>query len=147
MSKTTLDKCSSGWHLFVKRIWQNQTFLSFFPFTSDSEIRQTSKSRPVLQSRYSKKPGSWLNASCVIRFCHIAWMSIPSHFAFPPGSNSLNAIDPVALCTEKILFSALGIQYFVFLTYNLLHKPKWRSIPAEHSILSISLIIIYMWLL
>ena len=27
MSKTTLDKFSSGWRFFVKRIWQNHTFL------------------------------------------------------------------------------------------------------------------------
>lgn len=85
MSKTTLDKCSSGWHLFVKRIWQNQTFLSFFPFTSDSEIRQTTESQPILQSRYSKKPGSWLNASCIIHFYNIACMSVPLALHFHRG--------------------------------------------------------------
>lgn len=54
MSKTTLDKFSSGWGFFVKRIWQNQTFL-LSPHHVRFWNRQTTESQPILQSRFPKK--------------------------------------------------------------------------------------------
>ena len=150
MSKTTLDKFSSGWHFFCKEDLAESDFSFLSPHHIRFWNRQPTKSQPILQSRYSKKPGSWLNVSCIIHFCNISWMSSPPPFAFPQGNNS---VIPWAVChciQEKIHFSALGIDYFVYLTYNLLPKSKWRNVPPEHSTLSIShkhsLIIIYMCL-
>lgn len=116
MSKTTLDKFSSGWWFFCKENLAESDFPSLSPHHIRFWNRQTTESQPILQSRYSKK--SQLSVKCVLHnsfLWHILGVLTPP-FSAPQGGEivmlsalvqSIPEKNPLCLGALVTLFSGL----------------------------------------
>lgn len=147
MSKTTLDKFSSGWWFFCKEDLAESDFLPFLSITSDSEIDKQQSHSQFCSQDIPKNPSSQLNVSCIIHFSDISWVSsaLPFH---SHREGRLWCSLPYFSLSQKKIHSALGHWWLCFLAleptpYSQVQKVSSRThYPLSHKH---SFIIIYAW--